>query len=123
MRHVQAERLDHAGCARLQFARHGLERILRKQLSGALQRRDLIIAFRAIALGNFGIAGVFFADGGEHLRPVVIFKQGNNIAGDVVHHMNAAGADVHNDVVSQKLKLMNHIVSRSPNCRVVSQHT
>ena len=38
----------------------------------------------------------------------VAFKHGNNIVGDLIHHMDTAGANIQHDVVAALLVLMNH---------------
>ena len=109
MGNVQAQRLDHAGGACLQFARHRLEGVLGEQLARRLQLRDLVIALahllRRDALGGVVLFGQLTDDGIAALG----LEHGNDVIGQLVHRVDRAGADVQHDVIAAQFVLMDHI--------------
>ena len=109
MGNVQAQRLDHAGGARLQLARHRLEGILGEQLASRLQLRDLVIALahllRRDALGGVVLFGQLTDDGVAALA----LEHGDDVIGQLVHRVDRAGADVQHDVIAAQVVLMDHI--------------
>ena len=109
MGNVQAQRLDDAGGARLQLARHRLEGILGEQLASRLQLRDLVIALahllRRDALGGVVLFGQLTDDSVAAL----VLEHGNDVIGQLVHRVDRTGADIQHDVIAAQFVLMDHI--------------
>ena len=103
---VQAQGLHNASGLLLQLACHGCESIGSKQLAGFLQGHHLIVALRQI--GSI-TGGILFRHGRQDCLPVVCFKHADDVVGDLVHHMHAAGANVQHDIEAAQFILMNHI--------------
>ena len=108
MRHVQAERLDHAGGLFLQMSGHGFKGIRRKELSAVAQGGDLIIALFQILRRNVLAIPVLLRHRLQHGPAVVVFEHRDDVIGHLVHGVNRARTDVQHDVVSAQLILMNH---------------
>ena len=107
MRHVQAERLDHAGGLFLELAGHRLKRVGRKELARIAQGFHLRIAGGDLLFVHLAL--VLAGDLGDHLLARLRLKARDDVVGDLVHHMHGAGAHVQHDVVTAELILMNHL--------------
>ena len=111
MRDMQAERLDNTRGLLLEPARHRFKGVRRKQLSGILQRRDIIIAFCDILRRDLRIVRIFLLHCRKHFLPRLILINCDHIIGKRIDGMHRAGADIQHDIVSAELILVNHSVS------------
>ena len=102
---MEAQGLHHPGGFLLELPRHGPEGIGGKQLARVLQAFHLRIAFFQF---RFGQAGIFRPHGPKHFLPAMGFKHGDDVIGNLVHHVHPTGAYVQHDVIAAQLILMNH---------------
>ena len=110
---MQAQRLNHTGGLFFQLTRHRFKGIGCKQLAVRLQFCHLRVAFLNIGRCDIRPIGILFCHRLQDSISIVGLIHGDNVIGDLVHHMDRTGANIQHDMVTAQYILMNHINSLS----------
>ena len=106
--HVQAKRLDHVAGALLERAGHGGEGVRGEELAHLLERLHVADAQADFFLGHVLAIAIFGHHGADDFLRRGVFIHGDDIVGDLVHAVHAAGAGVQHDVIAVKFVLVQH---------------
>ena len=105
--HMKAQRLDD-GVARLEVKGQMLVGVGGKQLALGLQVLRALQDRPDLALRHLRLAAVLFQHGGNDLPGAVALVHGDDVIGQVVHHMDGAAVHIQHDIITIELITVDH---------------
>ena len=107
--HVEAQGLHHVAGTLLEGPGDVREGVRRVELPGPHQGLHVGDALPELRLRHVGAVPVGFQQSLDNLLRRMVRVEGNQVIGHLVHHMDAAGAAVQDEVVAVQLVLMYHV--------------